>query len=64
VTYHWVDGSRPELFSPDPDDRRELLAQVWYPAEKVAGAMPGHGRLDAGRCGQLGFETAGDIYHP
>src|SRR5574341_110276 len=34
VTYHWIDASRPELFTPDdPNDHRELLAQVWYPAE-------------------------------
>ncbi|MEV1170978.1 hypothetical protein [Nonomuraea sp. NPDC049784] len=34
TTYHWVDASRPELFTADPGDHRELLAQVWYPAEK------------------------------
>ncbi len=34
TTYHWVDVSRPELFTADPADHRELLAQVWYPAEK------------------------------
>jgi predicted dienelactone hydrolase len=33
VTYHWVDSSRPELFTPAPDDQRELVAQVWYPAD-------------------------------
>ncbi len=32
VTYHWVDEGRQELFTDDPDDRRELVAQVWYPA--------------------------------
>ena len=32
LTYHWIDTSRPELFTPDPSDRRELMAQVWYPA--------------------------------
>lgn len=32
VTYDWVDGSRPEIFTADPDDHRELMAQVWYPA--------------------------------
>ena len=31
VTYAWMDTSRPELFTPDPDDHRELVAQVWYP---------------------------------
>jgi hypothetical protein len=33
LTYHWVDTSRPELFTPDPNDHRELMAQVWYPAK-------------------------------
>jgi predicted dienelactone hydrolase len=32
-TYHWVDADRPEVFTADPDDRRELMVQVWYPAE-------------------------------
>ena len=34
LTYHWVDMSRPELFTADPNDHRELMAQVWYPAKK------------------------------
>lgn len=33
TTYHWADAGRPELFTADPDDHRELMAQVWYPAE-------------------------------
>ncbi len=32
TTYHWIDNSRPELFTASPNDRRELMAQVWYPA--------------------------------
>lgn len=39
MTYHWVDMSRPEIFTVDPNDHRELMAQVWYPA-KTASAMP------------------------
>lgn len=31
-TYHWVDADRPDVFTADPDDRRELVVQVWYPA--------------------------------
>lgn len=34
VTYHWVDVDRAEMFTGDPDDRRELMVQVWYPAER------------------------------
>lgn len=33
VTYHWVDTGRREIFSTDPDARRELMAQVWYPVK-------------------------------
>jgi predicted dienelactone hydrolase len=33
VTYHWVDTSRHELFSPNPRARRELMAQIWYPVK-------------------------------
>jgi predicted dienelactone hydrolase len=31
-TLHWIDTGRRELFSSDPEDRRELVARVWYPA--------------------------------
>ncbi len=34
TTYYWVDESRPEIFTSTPDDHRELMVQVWYPAEK------------------------------
>ncbi len=33
LTYHWVDLSRPELFTTSPNVYRELIAQVWYPAK-------------------------------
>src|SRR6266545_2397333 len=33
LTYHWVDADRPEVFTAAPDDRRELMVQIWYPAE-------------------------------
>jgi predicted dienelactone hydrolase len=32
-TYHWVDAARPEVFTADPHDRRELMVQLWYPAK-------------------------------
>lgn len=32
LTYHWVDVDRPEVFTADPNDRRELMVQVWYPS--------------------------------
>src|SRR5215217_668112 len=33
LTYHWKDADRPEVFTADPDDRRELMVQIWYPAK-------------------------------
>ncbi len=33
LTYHWMDAARPEVFSADPNDRRELMVQIWYPAK-------------------------------
>jgi hypothetical protein len=33
LTYHWVDAARPEDFTADPNDHRELTVQVWYPAQ-------------------------------
>ncbi len=38
--YHWVDESRDELFTDDPNDKRELIVRVWYPAQVPAGATP------------------------
>lgn len=38
LTYHWVDAARAEVFTADAQDRRELMVQIWYPAEKVSGA--------------------------
>ncbi len=34
VTYHWVDASRPDMFASTPDGHRELMVQVWYPAQR------------------------------
>jgi len=33
LTYHWVDADRPEITTPAEDDRRELVVQIWYPAD-------------------------------
>src|SRR5256885_6159126 len=38
VTYHWVDASRTETLSSNQLDRRELMVQVWYPADPSPGA--------------------------
>ncbi len=39
MSYHWVDGSTPDTLSPDPKDRREIMAQVWYPAKHYSGEV-------------------------
>ncbi|MGH8251033.1 MAG: alpha/beta hydrolase family protein [Steroidobacteraceae bacterium] len=44
--YLWVDPNRGEPFTKDPNDKRHLLARIWYPAEKT-GAAPAHYVLDA-----------------
>jgi predicted dienelactone hydrolase len=35
---HLMDRTRAETFTPDPNDHRELVVQVWYPAEVAPGA--------------------------
>jgi len=35
-----VDASRPEPFTSDPDDHREVSARIWYPAQVPAAAQP------------------------
>jgi predicted dienelactone hydrolase len=40
LTYHWVDAARPEVFSADPNARRELMVQIWYPAWKESSSRP------------------------
>lgn len=40
TTFSLVDSSRPEVFTGDTTDRRELLIQAWYPAEPAADARP------------------------
>ena len=38
---YWVDSSRAETFTADPDDYRRLLVEVWYPADPGQGREPG-----------------------
>ncbi|WP_223067965.1 alpha/beta hydrolase family protein [Paenibacillus caui] len=37
VTFDWIDKNREETLTADPEDKRELAVQVWYPAEKMDG---------------------------
>jgi predicted dienelactone hydrolase len=38
LTYHWTDASRAEAFAEDPNERRQLMVQVWYPAQATPSA--------------------------
>jgi dienelactone hydrolase len=41
VTYYWVDDSRLEQNGPNPGDSpRELMVQIWYPAQAQPGLEP------------------------
>jgi hypothetical protein len=33
VSYDWVDSARTEIYAANPEDRRELVVFVWYPAK-------------------------------
>lgn len=37
TSFHWVDQSRAEEITDDPNDRRELMVTLWYPAERAKG---------------------------
>jgi predicted dienelactone hydrolase len=52
-TYHWVDTARPDVFTADPDDRRELVVQLWYPAETDPEAKRAAYVQDGGALGPL-----------
>lgn len=40
VDVEWVDASRPELFTDDPNDVRDLVVTVYYPADVPTDAVP------------------------
>ncbi len=40
--FRWVDSSRSEVLTEDPDDFREVIAMVWYPAEPGTGVKAGY----------------------
>ena len=40
TTLHIIDADRPEALTDDPDDHREFMVRVWYPAEPDPGAKP------------------------
>ena len=38
VLYDWTDTTRPETYASDPNGKRQLMVQVWYPAVPEADA--------------------------
>ncbi|MEC5178830.1 alpha/beta hydrolase family protein [Arthrobacter sp. CG_A4] len=37
VVHRWSDPGRPEILSEDPDEIREIVAQIWYPYRATSG---------------------------
>jgi dienelactone hydrolase len=35
--FRWTDAQRPEILTAEPDDRRQVVAQAWYPANAAPG---------------------------
>jgi len=42
MIFHWVDSSRHEEMTQNPDDLREVMAFIWYPAEPKTGEKAGY----------------------
>ncbi|WP_019419848.1 alpha/beta hydrolase family protein [Paenibacillus sp. OSY-SE] len=40
VTFDWKDEQREETLTPEPGDKRELMVQIWYPADSKAKGKP------------------------
>ena len=40
TSFALVDEARAEVFTDNPNDKREFLVRVWYPAQPATGAMP------------------------
>ncbi|MGF1506939.1 MAG: alpha/beta hydrolase family protein [Anaerolineae bacterium] len=48
ATFYWVDADRTEQYGPEPGGPREIMVQVWYPADPLPTAER-HPWLDAPR---------------
>src|ERR671912_2996172 len=40
--FRWIDASRPEVLTDAPEDRREVVVLIWYPAEPGTGTNVGY----------------------
>src|ERR687886_675878 len=50
VVFHWTDAQRPETFDTSAGERRQVVAQAWYPTETSGPPVPyfeAQGRLPA-----------------
>jgi predicted dienelactone hydrolase len=50
VVFHWTDAQRPETFATSASERRQVVAQAWYPTETPGPPVPyfeAQGRLPA-----------------
>lgn len=60
--FRWTDGNRAEPFTADPSDRRQVIAQAWYPTDVRKGrAVPyfeAQGRLPGSIAGLPSFMFA------
>jgi len=60
--FRWTDGHRAEAFTADPSDRRQVIAQAWYPTDVRTGrAVPyfeAQGRLPGSITGLPSFVFA------
>lgn len=57
--FYWVDDSRLEKFTSDPNDPRELMVRVWYPADPARDAAPRPYWPEVDRVGPLILERMG-----
>jgi predicted dienelactone hydrolase len=62
VIFRWTDNNRAETFTADPSDRRQVIAQAWYPTDATKGpAVPyfeAQGRLPSSISGLPSFMFA------
>ena len=42
TVFRWVDTSRPEVLTENPNDFRDVVVLVWYPAEPGTGSITGY----------------------
>ena len=40
ASFYLKDPSRDEIYTDDPNDKRQIMMQIWYPAKSTAGAQP------------------------